>query len=41
MSSINAPPREMDSYIDLALGSASISQAPYKMAQAELKELKA
>ncbi|TYK29817.1 ty3-gypsy retrotransposon protein [Cucumis melo var. makuwa] len=34
------PPREIDFAIELELGTAPISRAPYKMAPAELKELK-
>ncbi|KAL0534634.1 hypothetical protein IC582_028925 [Cucumis melo] len=34
------PPREIDFAIELELGTAPISRAPYRMAPAELKELK-
>ncbi|KAA0066907.1 pol protein [Cucumis melo var. makuwa] len=34
------PPREVDFTIELELGTAPISRAPYRMAPAELKELK-
>jgi len=33
-------PREVDSYIDVTLGVAPISKAPYRMTPAELKKLK-
>ena len=34
------PPREVDFTIELALGTVPISLSPYRMAPAELKELK-
>ena len=34
------PDREIDFQIELALGTETISRAPYRMAPAELKELK-
>jgi len=34
------PPKEVKFYTDHILGSTPISRAPYKMAPAELKELK-
>ena len=34
------PIREVEFYIDLVIGATPVSKAPYRMAAAELKELK-